>query len=102
MTGAHVQPGWYPDPQGVMRWWDGYQWTQQVAPGPMAQQPYPPQPVNVQQPYRVVTREHKRTGHGLHLFLTIITGGLWGIVWIWQTVWHRSHKGEKTVAQVRY
>ncbi len=31
-------PGWYPDPQGVTRWWDGYQWTetvyatQQVAP----------------------------------------------------------------------
>jgi len=22
-----VPAGWYPDPQGTMRWWDGLQWT---------------------------------------------------------------------------
>jgi hypothetical protein len=30
-------PGWYPDPSrpGTMRWWDGSQWTDQFAPGPV-------------------------------------------------------------------
>jgi hypothetical protein len=26
-------PGWYADPQGAMRWWDGAAWTAHVAPG---------------------------------------------------------------------
>jgi hypothetical protein len=26
-------PGWYADPQGAMRWWDGAAWTGHVAPG---------------------------------------------------------------------
>ncbi|MCF7552593.1 DUF2510 domain-containing protein [Pseudonocardia sp. WMMC193] len=26
-------PGWYPDPQGVVRWWDSYRWTEHTAPG---------------------------------------------------------------------
>lgn len=37
--------GWYPDPQGVVRWWDGGRWTEHIAPQaavgyPAAQ--YPP------------------------------------------------------------
>lgn len=99
MTGAVVQPGWYPDPQtpGVLRWWDGQQWTGQTAPLPAAA-PYPQQPV----PAYMVTREHKRTSHTFHLLMTIFTCGLWGIVWIWQTLWHRSHKGEQSVTHVGY
>lgn len=33
-TPVQVAPGWYPDPQAphVMRWWDGYQWTEHTAP----------------------------------------------------------------------
>ena len=29
-------PGWYPDPSrpGLMRWWDGSQWSEQSAPAP--------------------------------------------------------------------
>ncbi len=28
--------GWYPQPDGTQRYWDGNQWTQYVAPGPQA------------------------------------------------------------------
>lgn len=73
---------------------------------PYAAAPYAPPPYVPQaapgMPRRVVTREHKRTSHGLHLFLTIITGGAWGIfVWLPITLWHRSHKGEKIVTHYR-
>ena len=27
-------PGWYPDPSGQMRWWDGYRWTHVSGPPP--------------------------------------------------------------------
>lgn len=27
-----AEPGWYEDAQGVMRWWDGEQWTEHVQP----------------------------------------------------------------------
>ena len=30
---AGTPPGWYADPQGAMRWWDGAAWTVHVAPG---------------------------------------------------------------------
>jgi|GEM_PF-5011825 len=29
---ALPSPGWYPDPNGDTRWWDGGRWTQHVAP----------------------------------------------------------------------
>lgn len=43
--GATTAPGWYPDPTGLMRWWDGTQWGpyQEGGAGAMA-------PVNVAQP----------------------------------------------------
>jgi hypothetical protein len=94
-----MPPGWYPDPHGqpMNRWYDGRQWTEHVA--PMAMQPQ----MNVYAgPQVMVTQANKRTSHGLHLFLTIITGGLWGIVWLCMVLWHRSHKGETTVTRVGY
>ena len=57
---------------------------------PPAPMPTPaPMPVVMGMPTWSVHRERKRTSHGLHLFLTIITCGLWAIVvWIPITVWH--------------
>ncbi|WP_282944432.1 DUF2510 domain-containing protein [Cellulomonas endometrii] len=32
-----VPAGWYPDPDGALRWWDGGGWTERVAPTPGAE-----------------------------------------------------------------
>lgn len=32
MNGVPPPPGWYPDPPGGQRYWDGNQWTDQRAP----------------------------------------------------------------------
>jgi len=29
-----MQPGWYPDQAGVMRWFDGQKWTESTQQGP--------------------------------------------------------------------
>lgn len=34
---------------------------------------------------KTVTKSKRHTSHGLHLFLSIITGGLWLPVWIWMS-----------------
>ena len=34
-------PGWYPDTEGTMRWWDGQQWTVHTS-GPQGGMHYPP------------------------------------------------------------
>lgn len=55
-----------------------------------------------EQPRKSVTKQRKGTSHGLHLFLTIITGGLWGIcVWWPLTVWHKVGPKKKVVTRYR-
>lgn len=46
------------------------------------QQQYPPQPPPPAQP-------QKKTGHTLHLILTVLTCGAWGVVWLCITIWHK-------------
>lgn len=53
-------------------------------------------------PHRAVTKQRKQTSHGLHLFLTIITGGLWGLlVWLPITLWHKFGPRKRTVTTYR-
>ena len=43
--GPGTPPGWYPDAQGTMRWWDGARWTEH-AQGPVPTMPQPVGNVN--------------------------------------------------------
>ena len=102
-------PGWWQAPAdaaGIVRWWDGIQWTEatQLPMSPQPQIAMPPQMVVPPQivmppPYATVTSSPKHTAHGLHLFLTIITGGLWLFVWIPVTIFNKSTR-EKSYTRV--
>ncbi len=53
-------------------------------------------------PGRAITRERKKTSHGLHLFLTIITAGMWGLfVWLPLTMWHKVGPKRKIVTEYK-
>ena len=69
-------PGWYPN-GNTLRYWDGGGWTDQTA--PLAPAPAAPVPV-VMAPGPAVWQP-PRTNHTLHLLLTVLTCGLWSIVW---------------------
>ena len=40
--------------------------------------------------YMNANRPTKRTHHVFHAVMTVLTGGLWGIVWLVQTLRHRG------------
>lgn len=62
--------------------------------------PVPAQPTAF--PDKMVTKQRRHTSHGLHLFLTIITFGTWGIfVWLPITLWHKMGPREKIVTRYR-
>ena len=54
-------PGWYPDPTGQVRYWDGANW------GHLAPQ---------------ATVVPVRTNHAVHILMTLLTCGIWLPVWI--------------------
>lgn len=71
-------PGWYPDSQGQQRYFDGVQWTPQVA------------PVQAYRQTVVVTGPN----HVLHAILTFLTWPLcggWGWVWLFVAMNNRKH-----------
>lgn len=88
--------GWYPSQApGVEQWWDGTRWTEQRRATP-AQVAYP-----AAMPHRMVTKAPKKTSHTFHLIMTIITGGIWGVVvWLPLTALHKFQH-EKTVTKIR-
>lgn len=78
MSATQMQPaaGWYNDDAGVLRYWDGFQWTPHVAPPqPYAVAPAAPQVV-------VNQRKAYKTSHGFHLIMSLITFGLWLPIWL--------------------
>lgn len=48
-----------------------------------------------------VTRTRRRTRHGLHAVLTVLTGGAWGFVWLACWAWNRSVAAEKSTTHYR-
>ena len=72
-----AEPGWYPDQAGMIRWWDGAQWTEHV-------QPAPTQQVIVQ------SRKPYKTSHAFHLIMTLVTFGLWLPVWVIVGIYNAS------------
>lgn len=84
-------PGWYPVDGQTERWWDGATW------GPQTR----PRVTTTQVPRRAVTYQPRHTNHVLHLILTILTGGLWGLfVWLPITFLHKLSR-EKIVTRYR-
>ncbi len=47
-------------------------------------------------------QQKKQTSHILHLLLSLLTGGLWLIIWLWCGVANSSHNGkiDKQIADV--
>lgn len=106
---AQATPGWYDDGAGRQRWWDGARWTehyapqQQVAVHPtvqvvpavisledrrarlamaVAQAVNYGARVESQTDTTAVLVRGGRMNHVLHLILTLVTFGLWAIVWL--------------------
>lgn len=88
-TTPAVPAGWHPHPQnpGLLRYWDGQAWTDHTAPthqpaGPAAPVAQQPQQIVIQQSNNMGGGYGPRTNHALHFVLTVLTGGLWLVVWI--------------------
>lgn len=105
---SNTPAGWYDDGAGRQRWWDGARWTERYAPATspaqaVAVQQHGVAPLDyrrarltesisgsVRNGWRVEAQGEdyavivygNRPNHILHLILTLVTAGLWGIVWI--------------------
>lgn len=107
-----LPPGWYPDNAGAERYFDGRKWTQQWRPEPLrvlsleerAERLDVALVEAVQRGWRVelrtptqavVMRGKKLSGgaHVVHFLMTLLTFGVWGLVW----VLHSMSRNEKRV-----
>lgn len=91
---------WHPD---VQRWstWDGREWVWASPPPPAGMQPAAQQPAYVG-PHTSVTRVKDPMPHTMHLILTILTGGLWGLfVWLPLGLLHNLSRGRKVTTKYR-
>lgn len=72
-----IPAGWYQDgidPHGVVRWWDGHQWTDYRE----DRRAHPAYAQHV-----IVHQDRgKKVNHVLHAILTVLTAGLWLPVWL--------------------
>lgn len=68
---AAAPAGWYDVADDVRRWFDGRRWTDHYAPKLTLVPELEPEPV----------RLHRRTDHGLHAILVVMTLGAWTPVW---------------------
>lgn len=48
----------------------------------------------------IETKTPKDTSHLFHLLMTLMTGGLWMIVWFFMTVWHKAGPRRTSVTTV--
>ncbi|AXC35140.1 hypothetical protein SEA_PHRANNY_35 [Mycobacterium phage Phranny] len=88
MTQPQPAPGWYPDPNGApgQRYFDGTEWTSHTQQAP---------PAHVPQPVAVLP---KKTNHGLHLLLSILTFWFFGgWIWVWIFVAISNHNKTQTI-----
>jgi hypothetical protein len=77
--------GWYQTTPGIECWWDGYRWTEHTRPiQPVAATRAEVAPVRVvrQKRQKAVTYSPVQTSHTFHLIMTLLTCGLWLLVWI--------------------
>lgn len=49
---------------------------------------------------RAVSKSRKKTSHLFHLIMTLLTGGLWGFVWVGIIIWHSVGPRKKTVTRL--
>ena len=92
-TGASTPAGWYADPNGQQRWWDGQAWTAQVAPAPGQTQGQWAQPAHGRS-VPVAGAGNAPISHIMALALGVIGAGIMYAVSSEKSEFERHHAAE--------